>query len=150
MLWCVPPHLFWFRSTGVLYEMTHWNSLMLQLLGSVWTNKDGVKASLHCGDNGESLCEKGSTNHKTHKYYVHGLYIWTNSYTQTIKLAFHHGVVLALFALKLNKTVNISMTFNCQYQNQKCFFWSPRGSCLRYSCCHLKFLENMQTNKNYT
>lgn len=40
-----------FRLTG-----GHWSGSELVLLGSEWTNKGGVKASLRCGDNAESLC----------------------------------------------------------------------------------------------
>ena len=58
MLW-VPSCPFWFRNTGILYEKTHKSGFMLVLLGSVWTNKGGVQASLLCGNNVESLCETG-------------------------------------------------------------------------------------------
>ena len=32
---------------------------LMVLLGSEWTNKGGIKASIHCSDNAEFLCEKG-------------------------------------------------------------------------------------------
>ena len=46
----------------VLYERTHWCIFRPELLGSVCTNKCGELASLLCGDNVESLCEKGLRN----------------------------------------------------------------------------------------
>ena len=54
---CVPSHLFWIRSTGILFELTHWSSIMPQLLGSLWTIKGREMASLRCADNAEYLCE---------------------------------------------------------------------------------------------
>ena len=50
--------IFWFHSASMLCEMTHWSGLKLALLDSVWTTKGGIKATLLCGANVESL-EKG-------------------------------------------------------------------------------------------
>lgn len=38
-----------------MYHHTAFLSAILVLLGSVWTNKDGVKVSLGCGSNAENL-----------------------------------------------------------------------------------------------
>ena len=43
----------------MLYELTQKSSLNPPFLGSVWTKKGGLKVSLCCCHNAESLCEKG-------------------------------------------------------------------------------------------
>ena len=49
--------LFWF----MLYEMTCRSSFKPSLLGSLRSNRGGVKSGLRCGNNAKSLCEKGSS-----------------------------------------------------------------------------------------